>query len=241
MKNGQQPITKTGGRDATTAGSTSFATGGRYDPVLDTWTAVSTGAGVPTARHDHVAVWTGAAMIVWGGHRSPFPNTIFDTGARYDAAHDAWQATSTPAGLPVGGRYTHSGVWTGEQLIVWGGNTELVSASGGSYCALPCASPGAVGALSASKAGATMVLSWAAVPEATAYDVLRGSIAGLPVGSSPGTETCVAQVTGTTANDADVPGPGQGSWELVRARNGCGLGSWGQDGSGGERISASCP
>jgi hypothetical protein len=33
-------------------------TGGRYDPVSDSWGAVSTGTNVPTARYWHTAVWT---------------------------------------------------------------------------------------------------------------------------------------------------------------------------------------
>jgi len=32
-------------------------TGGRYDPVTDTWTATST-VGAPLARSYHTAVWT---------------------------------------------------------------------------------------------------------------------------------------------------------------------------------------
>ena len=42
-------------------------TGGRYDPSTDTWAATSTGAGLPSGRNDHTAVWTGIEMIVWGG------------------------------------------------------------------------------------------------------------------------------------------------------------------------------
>jgi hypothetical protein len=42
-------------------------TGGRYDPVGDSWTPTSTGLHVPPGRVLHHAVWTGAEMIVWGG------------------------------------------------------------------------------------------------------------------------------------------------------------------------------
>jgi hypothetical protein len=41
--------------------------GGRYDPATDTWVATSTGAGVPSPRLYHTAVWTDTEMIVWGG------------------------------------------------------------------------------------------------------------------------------------------------------------------------------
>jgi hypothetical protein len=40
--------------------------GGRYDPQTDSWTP-TTLDGVPEARIFHTAVWTGDAMIVWGG------------------------------------------------------------------------------------------------------------------------------------------------------------------------------
>jgi N-acetylneuraminic acid mutarotase len=40
--------------------------GGRYDPVTDTWSPTSLD-GVPEARRYHTAVWTGEALIVWGG------------------------------------------------------------------------------------------------------------------------------------------------------------------------------
>ena len=41
-------------------------TGGRYNPVTNSWTATST-INVPAARGYHTAVWTGSEMIVWGG------------------------------------------------------------------------------------------------------------------------------------------------------------------------------
>jgi hypothetical protein len=41
--------------------------GSRFDPATGTWSALPTTAGAPTPRQDHSAVWTGAAMIVWGG------------------------------------------------------------------------------------------------------------------------------------------------------------------------------
>ena len=49
-----------GGRPGRGAGPASPTdTGGRYNPATDSWTPTSTGPGVPSARHDHTAVWTG--------------------------------------------------------------------------------------------------------------------------------------------------------------------------------------
>jgi hypothetical protein len=62
-------------------GSTFLRTGGRYDASSDTWVA-TTANGVPEARAEHTAVWTGSEMIVWGGQSglSPF---VLNTGGRY--------------------------------------------------------------------------------------------------------------------------------------------------------------
>jgi hypothetical protein len=69
-------------------------TGGRYNPITDSWTATST-TNAPTGRNYHTAVWTGSEMIVWGGRDGPTSNT----GGRYNPLTDAWTATST-TGLP---------------------------------------------------------------------------------------------------------------------------------------------
>ena len=93
-------------------------TGGRYDPATDTWTATSTGANVPARRTHHTAVWTGTEMIVWGGFG--LGGWSLDTGGRYDPAADSWTPTSTGASVPAA-RFDHTAVWTGTEMIVWGG------------------------------------------------------------------------------------------------------------------------
>jgi hypothetical protein len=55
-------------------------------------------------------------MIVWGGTNE---TTWFSTGGRYRPSTDTWTATST-AHAPDG-TYPHTGVWTGSEMIVWGG------------------------------------------------------------------------------------------------------------------------
>src|SRR6185436_11459866 len=97
-------------------------TGGRYNPSTDTWTPTSTGANVPTARLDHVAVWTGTEMIVWGGvSAGPWPTT----GGRYNPVTDTWSPTSTGINVPTARRY-ESVIWTGTEMIVWGGSEQSV-------------------------------------------------------------------------------------------------------------------
>src|SRR5438093_12631892 len=94
-----------------------FNTGGRYKPGTDSWTTTST-TNAPTARSSHTAVWTGSEMIVWGGCHDLFCNPL-NTGGRYNPGTDSWTATSTTnAPNP---RINHTAVWTGSEMIVWGG------------------------------------------------------------------------------------------------------------------------
>lgn len=77
-------------------------------------------------------------------------------------------------------------------------------------------------------------------PDAT-HDVLRGDLGEFPVGTGP-SETCVETgVTGTSASAPGIPAPGSGFHYLVRAVNVCGVGSYGFDGDGGERVASACP
>ena len=100
-----------GGIDAT---QIDLNTGGRYDPLTDSWTATSTGTNVPEARSKHTAVWTGTEMIIWGS------GFFGNTGGRYDPALDTWTSTSIGANVPPG-RKSHTAVWTGTEMIIWGG------------------------------------------------------------------------------------------------------------------------
>jgi len=93
-------------------------TGGRYDPATDSWTATNT-ANAPDVRWLHTSVWTGSEMIVWGGG-SDATNMLVNTGGRYNPSADSWTATGT-ATAPAG-RDAHTAIWSGSEMIVWGGN-----------------------------------------------------------------------------------------------------------------------
>jgi len=94
-------------------------TGGRYNPSTDSWTATST-INAPDPRFDHTAVWTGSEMIVWGGYIS-FPSGTVNTGGRYNPSTDSWTATATKHAPSA--RETHTAVWTGSEMIIWGGHS----------------------------------------------------------------------------------------------------------------------
>jgi N-acetylneuraminic acid mutarotase len=47
-------------------GGSNANTGQAYDPITDTWRQLDV-VNAPAAPGGHTAVWTGHAMIVWGG------------------------------------------------------------------------------------------------------------------------------------------------------------------------------
>jgi hypothetical protein len=54
-------------------------------------------------------------MIVWGG----YGDGNLNDGGRYDPAGNSWAAVSTSSAPSP--RYYHTAVWTGSEMIVWGG------------------------------------------------------------------------------------------------------------------------
>jgi hypothetical protein len=117
-----------GGVGSGPAGTLIFNDGGRYDPAADAWIPV-TSTGAPPARANHVGVWTGTEMIVWGGFATG-PTLPRDFGL-YNPATDTWRPGSTGA-MPAP-RYQALSVWTGRQMIVWGGEGVSASNTGGRY------------------------------------------------------------------------------------------------------------
>lgn len=75
----------------------------------------------------------------------------------------------------------------------------------------------------------------------TLYDLSRGSLWHLPVGGAGAPETCIESKTPIPkAVDPAIPTPGDGFWYLVRGRNSCGLGTYGEESAGPERLTAVC-
>src|SRR5439155_15187742 len=84
------------------AGVVYLNTGGKYNPVTDSWTATSI-SNAPEARDFHTAVWTDGEMIVWGGLT---PSDFLNTGGRYNPSTNSWIATST-TNAPTGPIRSH--------------------------------------------------------------------------------------------------------------------------------------
>jgi hypothetical protein len=108
------------GNQMVTASSNAYA----FDPTMNAWTQLSS---APVGLAEHVAVWTGSQMLVWGGAQG----VRFDTTNlnwensnfwSYDPQADAWQIIVSPSGGPSWRNY-ESAVWTGSEMIIWGGGS----------------------------------------------------------------------------------------------------------------------
>jgi CSLREA domain-containing protein len=93
-------------------------------------------------------------------------------------------------------------------------------------------------------AGDKQTLSWTPASGAstqTVHDLVRGTLAALPVHGGAA-ETCLVSGSATSnAIDATVPDSGQGFWYVVRGKAACGTGTYGFATSGVERVSNVCP
>jgi N-acetylneuraminic acid mutarotase len=118
-----------GGSSGTGQGGKYFADGAIYSPANNAWTPM---AAYPEtkesgARDTFSSVWTGEKMLVWGGYsRDGSCNPCnHEDGAAYDLNTDSW-ALMSPS--PLSGRGAHRAVWTGQEMVVWGGfNTTEVN------------------------------------------------------------------------------------------------------------------
>ncbi len=113
--------------------STSSARGLAYNPAQNRWRLL---AAMPQPRFGFAAVWTGHRVLVWGGLAGSNPTWAPPAhGEAYNPATNQW--TALPAS-PLHGRGFPSAVWTGHQMIVWGGNipqatTDIFFTDGAAY------------------------------------------------------------------------------------------------------------
>ena len=109
--------------------STYTSGGGLYDPATDSWRATST-AGNPGHRASHSAVWSGDEVIIWAGCTTGECQHALRDGGRYDPVADSW--TPIDPDIPER-RINHTAVWTGAEMIVWGGWNGIHLRTGGRY------------------------------------------------------------------------------------------------------------
>lgn len=133
-----------------------LGTGGIYRPSDNSWWELTfpdyySYSKTPAPRYGHTATWNGNQMIVYGGTtgRAYFPNLTSNDGRYSPAAppelvvattdnntrsiyNDMW--TPLPLDNIAASRTGHTAVWTGGQMIVWGGiNDGGYLNTGGKY------------------------------------------------------------------------------------------------------------
>lgn len=96
-----------------------------YRPESGTWRDVSA-RGVLEGGAYAGSVWTGTEWIVWGGRLSGDPpegatHRASAEGARYHPDSDTWVPL---AASPLSGRFGVGTVWTGTEMLIWGGVGE---------------------------------------------------------------------------------------------------------------------
>jgi len=93
--------------------------GASYNPDTNAWTLLAPAPLAP--RVNHRAVAATHRMLLWGGSSEAAEGgKYFADGAVYTPATDSWAPMAAPP-ASVEARDTFAGVWTGRQLLVWGG------------------------------------------------------------------------------------------------------------------------
>jgi N-acetylneuraminic acid mutarotase len=94
-----------------------FNDGAVFDPADNNWTPMAT-ANAPAPRCRHTMVAAGDYVLIWGGQAAENGPGLND-GAIYRVSDNSWQPMST-TNAPDG-RYSHTAVWNGSRMIVYGG------------------------------------------------------------------------------------------------------------------------
>jgi hypothetical protein len=129
--------------------------GGAYRPATDTWRTLG-GSWWDNVRGSylallglggHSAIRTGAEMLIWGGlYDNIGEDALTNRGWTYNPVNDSWDITGPaptvddnyrllPDSSAPSPRRDHDAIWTGTEMIVWGGLDDLGNplADGGRY------------------------------------------------------------------------------------------------------------
>ena len=102
-----------------------------YNPSNDSWRVGAT-SGAPEYNTGRTTVWTGTELIVFGGEDSRPGRSNYNTGSRYNPVTGSWTALSS---TDAPGLAYHTAVWTGSEMIVFGGLSfsSSLAGNGGRY------------------------------------------------------------------------------------------------------------
>jgi hypothetical protein len=103
---------------------TRVETNKQLDPtaLTDFHWALMPAKGSPAPRKMHSATWTGKEWLIWGGILITDPERgreLYGDGASFEPANQVW--SSIPISSEFPGRFGHSAVWTGTEMMIWGG------------------------------------------------------------------------------------------------------------------------
>jgi N-acetylneuraminic acid mutarotase len=94
------------------------ATGSVFNFVTNEWREMSLD-GAPSARFTPRAAWTGSEVIFWAGETDLSFSVCLRDGGIYNPTTDQWRPMSTNGALSP--RVGDSPIWTGEEVLFWGG------------------------------------------------------------------------------------------------------------------------
>jgi hypothetical protein len=157
-------------------------------------------------------------------------------------------AIGGPGALTRGGAFV-DGPGAGPLAVVGGRRPSFSSGLVGFRCAHPASEPAPAevdNGFRVSRSGTDALLAWNVADGATASQVLRGHVSGLPVGPGGADEQCLVENSELgTLTDSEIPVSGDGFWYLVRGENVSGAGPYGFESLRGApaapRVSATCP
>ncbi len=121
-----------GGSSEAVEGGLYLDDGAVYNTLTGAWALMAAGPASLAARDTFAGVWTGRQLLVWGGYGRSDACTpcLRADGAAYDPDTDSW----TPmAPSPLSGRGGQRAVWTGRDMLVWGGFDTAVEGDGALY------------------------------------------------------------------------------------------------------------
>lgn len=97
--------------------------GGVFDVKSNQWVTIHASPDI-SPRYESSIVWTGSKVIIWGGYveKENGEMVITNTGIIFDPKTMTW--TSLPMDGDPSPRHYHTALWTGTQMIIWGGEND---------------------------------------------------------------------------------------------------------------------
>jgi hypothetical protein len=95
-----------------------------YNPATNRFRRLSA---IGSGRAGPAVVWTGRRLLVWGGETFPGAVVTAGHGLSYDPIGNRWSPLPRS---PLPARVDPTAVWTGRELIVWGGRTTRCRLNG---------------------------------------------------------------------------------------------------------------